>query len=264
MGLALSAGRARELGRALIAGVRDNALGVVVLLALNRQDGRLDGVLLGLAQRQLGAGVALEQLDGEPARLRRLAVRADLLCDQVQRVLQVLAKRQRLCRLAGLGRLDGRLGRLDAVLALERADLNHRHAQRLGQGRRLDGAALLAHDVHHVQRNHDRNAKLHELGGQIQVAFQVGRVDDVENRVGLLGDQIVAADHFFQCVWRKRVDTRQILDGDIGMALEPAFLLFNGDAGPVADVLACTGQGIKQCGLATVRVARQCDFHPHE
>ena len=264
MGLALASGRTRELGRTLIASVCDNALGVVVLLALNRQDGCLDGVLLGLAQRQLGAGVALKQLDGKPARLRRLAVRADLLRDQIQCMLQILVKRQGLGCLMAFGRLDGRLGRLDAVLSAQCADLDDRHAQRLGQRRRLDGTALLAHDVHHVERNYDRDAELHELGGQIQVAFQVGRVDDVENRVGLLGDQIVAADHFFQCVWRKRVDTRQILDGDIGMALEPAFLLFNGDAGPVADVLACTGQGIKQCGLATVRVARQCDFHPHE
>ena len=263
MHLALAASGVRQLGCALIAGVGDDALGIVVLRVLYGLDIGLNGVLCHLAERQFGACVALEQLDGIPAVMRRLAVAAHLRADLLQRVFDVLAEGDRLCRLTALCRTHGFQRGLNAVFALECADLDDRHAQCLRQCARLDGTALTAYHVHHIERDDDRQTQFHELGGQVQVALEVGRVDNVQNRVGLLGDQIVTGYNLLKRVRRKRINARQVLNDHVPVTAQLAFLFFNGDAGPVADVLTCTGQGIEQCGLATVRVARQRDFHPH-
>ena len=81
MHLALAAGGMCQLGCALVAGVGDDTLGIVVLRVLYGLDVDLDGVLCHLAERQFGACVALEQLDGVPAVMRRLTVAAHLHAD---------------------------------------------------------------------------------------------------------------------------------------------------------------------------------------
>ena len=46
--------------------------------------------------------------------------------------------------------------------------------KRIGELGRVDAVAVLADNVHHVQRNDHRDAQLGELRGQIQVALEVG------------------------------------------------------------------------------------------
>ena len=41
-------------------------------------------------------------------------------------------------------------------------------------------AAAAAHLIHHIQRKHHRNVKLHQLKGQIKIALDVRRVDDID------------------------------------------------------------------------------------
>ena len=78
------------------------------------------------------------------------------------------------------------------------------------------------------------DAQLDELSGQVQVALDVGTINDVQDGIGLLLDQVSTGDDFFQSVRRQGVDTGQVLDDDILLALQLAFLLFDGNAGPVA------------------------------
>ncbi len=126
-----------------------------------------------------------------------------------------------------------------------------------GQLRDVDLIAVLADHVHHVDGDHHGDAQLGQLRGQVQVALQVGAVDDVQDGVGALGDQVVTGYDFLQRVGGQRVNTGQVHDDDVVMLLETAFLLFHGDAGPVADELVGTGQGIEQRRFTAVGVARQ-------
>ena len=52
--------------------------------------------------------------------------------------------------------------------------------RRLRQLRRVDMDATLARDIHHVQRHHQRHAHLEQLHGEVEIAFEVGRVDDID------------------------------------------------------------------------------------
>ena len=45
---------------------------------------------------------------------------------------------------------------------------------------------FLRDDVHHVDGHDHRDAQLGQLCGEVEVALQVGAVDDVQNRVGTL------------------------------------------------------------------------------
>ena len=167
----------------------------------------------------------------------------------------------------GLGRLggvDGSLGSFHDALALQSGDLHHLAAQLTGQLRDVDLIAVLADHVHHVDGNHHRNAQLGQLRGQVQVALQVGTIDQVQDGVGALGDQIIPGYDLLQRVRRERINAGQVHDDDVVMLLETSFLLFHRNAGPVTNELIRTGQGIEQRRFTAVRVARQGDLNGHE
>lgn len=78
---------------------------------------------------------------------------------------------------------------------------------------------FLIHHVHHVQRHHHGQADFNELGGQIQVALEVGGVHDVEDGVGFFIDEIIAGNDFLKRVRRERVDAGKVLNDDFFIAL---------------------------------------------
>ena len=133
-------------------------------------------------------------------------------------------------------------------------------AQGLAQLFQVDLVPVFAHQVDHVHRHHHGDAQLDELGGEVQVALDVGAVHDVQDGVGLLVHQIAPGHHLLQRVGGEGIDAGQVLDDHVLVALQPALLLFHGDAGPVAHVLVGAGQVVEQRGLAAVRVACQRDF----
>ena len=153
--------------------------------------------------------------------------------------------------------LVGALHQLFDARALERGDLDDGHAQLLFERLGVKLVAVLLHDVRHVQRDGDGNVHLQELRRQVQVALEVGRVDDVDDAVGLFIQNIVAGDDLFGRVRREGVDAGQVDDGDLlGQALVDALALVYGDARPVADVRRAARKGVEQRRFAAVGVAR--------
>ena len=145
-----------------------------------------------------------------------------------------------------------------------RALISHRlTAQLLAELVQVDLVAVFAHQIDHVDRHHDRDAQFDKLGGQVEVALNVGAVDDIQDGVRLFRDQIFPGDHLFQRIGRERINARKVLDHHVLVAFQPAFLLFHRNAGPVADILAGPGQRVKQGGFAAVRVAGQSDLDSH-
>ena len=191
-------------------------------------------------------------------------VMGDEVLDVCQRVLHAAVKDvQRLKGTALLREFCGLLRCVHAALALQGRGRQDLTAQRRAELLHVDFVTVLARDVDHVERDDHRNAQLGELRGQVEVALDVRRIHDVEDRVGLLADQIAARDDLLQRVGREGVNARQVLDDDILRAAQPAFLLFDRDARPVAHILVAAGEVVEHGGLAAVRVARQGNLDGH-
>ena len=153
--------------------------------------------------------------------------------------------------------LDGSLGDFVYAVALQRGDLDDPAADLAAQFLYVDGIAVLADQVHHVQGDDHGNAQFDELGRQVQVALQVRSVHDVQDNVGAFFDQVIPRDDFLQRVRGKRIDARKVCDDHVLVILDAAFLLFDRDTGPVPDELVGAGQSVKQRCFTAVRVASQ-------
>ena len=228
-----------ELGDVDVALVGDDALGVVVELCLRRLDVLFDVVhrLGGDAELFEHLVVALKDLDRVPALLLfRHGVHGRLL-DVGDGVLDRAGEGVHRDGLGALGGADGSLGSVHDAVALECGDLDDLAANLTGELLDVDLITVLADDIHHVDGDDHGDAELSELGGEIQVTLEVRAVDDVQDRVGTLGDQVVTGDDLLKRVGGQRINAGQIHDDHIIMLFQSALLLFHGDAGPVADKL---------------------------
>ena len=216
-------------------------------------------------------------------RLRRLLHQ---MLDRVQRLVRRPGADIQLRReTVVLRRVHRAAHQLVQALALARADRHHRHAQPLLHGRQVDDVAVAAHLVHHVEGHHHGPPQLEQLKGQVEVAFKVGGVHDVDDHVGLLLDDEVAADDFLHRIGAEGIDARQIHDGHVRILIRhrlPVFvrapeaprqaqvgllavmmvqhragLFLDRHAGPVAHVLAAAGELVEEGGFAAVLVTGQ-------
>ena len=204
--------------------------------------------------------VTLEDLDGIPALLRSGLVMQNSLFDVRDGVLDRAGEGVLRLGVGACSGLDGCFRGFHNACALQSGDLQNRAAQLTGQLLDVDLVSVLLDDVHHVDRHDDRDAKLGQLCGEVEVTLKVRAVDDVQNRVGALGDQVVTGDDLFERVGGQRINTGKVHDHDVVVLLQLAFLLFDRDARPVADELVRTGQRVEQRGFTAVRVARKGNF----
>ena len=159
--------------------------------------------------------------------------------------------------------VDGLKKRLEA-LSLLGGNGHHRRAEQPRKGLAVGVDAAPLQLVHEVEGDDHGALQFHQLQREIEVALDVGGVDDVQNHVRrVLGDE-VAGDVFLDGIGRKRVDAGQIdQSGLFALQVKMGLLALHGDAGPVAHILVGAGEGVEQRGLAAVGVARQSDGDAH-
>ena len=136
---------------------------------------------------------------------------------------------------------DGLIHQLRYTLAVGGGNGNHRNAQRLAHLLHVDGAAVGAHLVHHVQCQHHGHLQFQQLQRQVQVALDVGGVHNVDDAVGLLIDDEIARDDFLLRIGTQGINAGQI---DYRAATLPANLahfLIDRYAGKIAYMLVRTG-----------------------
>ena len=141
------------------------------------------------------------------------------------------------------------------TLVLHRRNGHDRNAERRLEFVDAHRAAVCGELVHHVEREHHGNIEFHQLQREIKVALDVGRVDDVDDRGGLLLDEEVARHDLLVRVRRERVDAGKVDHRRLGMAAQLALLFVDSDAGEVSDMLICACELVEQRGLAAVLVA---------
>ena len=246
--------------------VSDDALSVVIQLLLTVGDMFLQmrGQLFVQLQILQNLGVTLKELDGVPPEIPFVHLALNRFLDVGDSVFHAAGEDMgQLASLMALSQGHRFFSGLHATLALQGAHLHHFTAQGRAQLGEVDGVAVLADQVDHVDGHHHRQPQLNELCGEVQVPLDVSAVHDVQNGVGLLVHQIAPGHYFLQGVGGQGINAGQVLNDHILVAPQLALLLFNSDAGPVAHVLVGAGQGIEQGGLATVRIARQRDLEFH-
>ena len=156
----------------------------------------------------------------------------------------------------------GHLQQLLDVFARPGGDGDHRYAQFLGQPVHVDLVPVLFHLVHKIEGNDHRPLQLQQLSSQIEVALNVGGVNDVDDGVGPLSHDKIPGHDLLHGVGGEGVNAGQIHHGDgFPIYLRPALLLLHRHAGPVAHILVGAGKGIKEGGLAAVGVAHQGQLH---
>ncbi len=158
-------------------------------------------------------------------------------------------------------RLHRPVHQLGHTLALGGGNGHHGNAQVVGQLLYVDGAAVGAHLVHHVQRQHHRHPQLQQLQCQVQVALDVGGIYDIDDAVRLLVQYVVPRDDLLLGIGTQGVDARQVHHGALLVLPYLAGFLVHRHAGEIPHVLVGAGQSIEQRSLAAVLVARQCKDH---
>ena len=153
------------------------------------------------------------------------------------------------------GHVDGVLHELVDALVGSRRNADHGDAEDALHFVDADGAAVAAHLVHHIERQHHRHVKLHQLQRQVQVALDVGRIDNVDKPPRGRVEYEFTGHYLLGRVGRKRIDAGQVGDGGLGVAADDSVLAVHGHAREIAYVLVGSGQDVEERGLAAVLLA---------
>ena len=159
---------------------------------------------------------------------------------------------------AGAGH-DGVLQRIDSIVV--RGDQrNHRASEPFSEGKGIDVAAVLAGDIHHVERHHERLAALKQFEGQVKAPGEARGIDHVDQYVGGAVVDVLLHDALVDGLTGRvhAIGAGQVLHlkGSAAVAITPGLAL-DGDAGPVADPLTGTGQAVEEGGFPAIRIADQ-------
>ena len=84
--------------------------------------------------------------------------------------------------------------------ALEGGNGNDFDAEFLGKLLQVNPVAVFLNQVSHVYGDDNRDAQLKQLGGQIQVSFQVGAVDDIQDAVRVFIHKEVSGNNLLGCI----------------------------------------------------------------
>ena len=135
-----------------------------------------------VALHQLGGGKAGRVAGG-------LGVVLNDVCDRVDGAVDsALAEVHFLGGLFVVDGLDDDVQQVGDAFPFGGGDRDDRDTQPLRELFDVDAVAAGAHLVHHIQRQDHRDVQLHQLQGQVEVALQVGGVDDVDDGVGMFLD----------------------------------------------------------------------------
>ena len=98
------------------------------------------------------------------------------------------------------GNVDGVFDQFPDALIPGSGNGNHRNTQQMLQRVDINVSAVLLDLVHHVQRNHHGGVHLQQLHGQVEVAFNIGGVHDVDDGGGFLLQHEIAGNDLLTAV----------------------------------------------------------------
>ena len=156
-----------------------------------------------------------------------------------------------------LGDMDRVIHQLINALIFGGGDRYDRHAQHGFHRVHVHRAAVAGHLVHHIQRYPQGDIHFQQLHGQIQVALDVGDINDVDDALRLFVQHEVAGDQLLAGVGGHGINARQVGYERVCLPQYHAVLAVDRNAGEIADVLFRTRELIEQRRLAAVLIADQ-------
>ena len=107
--------------------------------------------------------------------------------------------------------MDRMLHELAHPLIFDSGDRDDRDLQEPLHLINQDGASIVFHFIHHIDRKHHRYPKLHQLHGEIEIAREIRRIHDIDDPRRLLLEDKFTRDDLLTRVRRKRIDPRLFL-----------------------------------------------------
>lgn len=133
----------------------------------------------------------------------------------------------------------------------------HRHAKQLTEFYVIQRVPACFQFVVHVKRDNHAHVHVNQLGGEIQVPFQIGRVHHINNDIRSFVDDVMAHINLFGRIGRKRISARQVDDAEM-IPLKVKIPLFSiyGDTAVITHMLVRTRGDVErdvlpQLGLPT-------------
>ena len=137
---------------------------------------------------------------------------------------------------------------------------HERDADHRPQGPVVEPPVAAQQFVVHVQSHYHAHVHVDQGGGQVQVAFQVGRIHDVDHHVGGLFGQVPAHEDLLGGIFGQRIGARQVGQADgIALVVDDGRFHIDRNAAVISRFLVRTGSFVEQRSLADVRVAHQRD-----
>ena len=228
----------------------------------------LDGIKLVLIETQGldDQRVAFDELGGRKAQgdRCRLGMVLDQVCDTVDAAVKRTA-------IGAVGRtrtevdaswsltiardVHGVLHELADAFVLCRRDGNHGHTELAFEQVDVDGAAIGRDLVHHVKSDDHRSIEFHKLEREVEVALDIGGIDDIDHRIGLRIENKLAAYDLLSRIRRERVDAGQVGDRRLGVVADLAIFTIDRHAREIAHMLVGARKAVEQRCLAAVLVA---------
>ena len=151
--------------------------------------------------------------------------------------------------------MNGMTHNLVHTLVFHGADGNDGNAENPFHSVDTNGSTIAFHLVHHVESQHHRYVELHQLHGQIEVAFDVGSINDIDDPARITFQDEATADDLFAGVGTEAVNARKIGHDGIWVTFDDAIFAVDCHTRKVADMLLATRQLIEKSRLSAVLIA---------
>ena len=140
------------------------------------------------------------------------------------------------------------------------ADRHHRCAKSFRHFPHIDASTIPPQLVHHIQSNYHRHLQGQKLQRQIQISFNIGGIQNIDNGIGLLFQQKLLGHHFLLGIGTYGVNAWQI-HHLMGGSPKGSHLLIYGHTGEVSHMLIGTGEAVEQGGFTAILISCQCKNH---
>ena len=101
----------------------------------------------------------------------------------------------------------------------------------------IDRSMVTGYFIHHIQCDYHRNIHLQKLHRQVQIALDVGCIDNIDHRFRLIFKYKIPRNDLLTAIWRHRINTRKICHRGIRMPFYRPVLSVNCHSRKISDML---------------------------
>ena len=235
----------------IIPHVCQSSISIHAMLLLHLDDAVFNQLQFILVKAQLfgNRGISFDQLccgkADRNARLFRMVL--NLMADRMDTAMH-RAGRAKIINLRILPvpcNMKCRLQQLLNPFIFNRTDWHNGNPQLLTHAADIHCTAIIAHFIHHIQRQNHGNIHLNQLQSQIKISLDIGCIYDIDNAIGLFIQNKISGNDFLTGIGTDGIDSRQIHHRAILLPADFTDFLIYRYSGEIADMLIGACQLVK-------------------